>query len=321
MAVAKERGLRYFPIALFASVMGVSGLAMSLRLIENIYDFNRITSNTVVIIATLMFLINIVIFLYRFINFREDVIKDFNHPVKMNFFGAISISLLLLGTLFYEMNESLSFYTWLIGAIAQFLLTIAILSKLIWKHEFQLGHFNPAWFIPIVGNIVVPLAGVYHAAEWINWMFFGIGVMFSIVYYTIFIQRIYFQPPIPLKLTPTFFILLAPPGIGFVAYVKMMEQIDVFAYILIGFAIYLGVLFLFQLKRFFTIPFFISWWAFLFPSAAVTNAVIHLQQHVGGFVLEIIYHLQLGGLIVLTIYLFAKTIGLMLQRKLCIKEE
>src|SRR5690625_2339913 len=168
----EEKGLRYFPIAVFASVMGVSGLAMSIRLIENIYELNRVFSNIIIAIASLMFLVNITMFFYRFINFSEDVQKDFNHPVRMNFFGAISISLLLLGTLYYEINEGLSFYTWLLGALFQFILTLAILSKLIWKHEFQLGQFNPAWFIPIVGNIVVPLSGVYHANDWINWTFF-----------------------------------------------------------------------------------------------------------------------------------------------------
>lgn len=321
MSDAQEKGLRYFPIALFASVMGVSGLALSLRLVESIYEFNNIVSNIVVVIATLMFLVNITIFFYRLINFSEDVVKDFNHPVKMNFFGAISISLLLLGALYYDMHEGLSYITWLLGAIVQFFLTLAILSRLIWQHEFQLGNFNPAWFIPIVGNIVVPLAGVYHATEWINWMFFGIGIVFSVIYYTIFIQRVYFAPPIPVKLTPTYFILLAPPGIGFIAYIKLTEQFDMFAYVLIGFALYIGFLFLFQLRRFFTIPFFISWWAFIFPSAAITNAIIHFQQHIGGTVLEIIFHLQVGGLITLTVYVFAKTVGLIMQRKLCIKEE
>lgn len=319
--MSQEKGIRYFPIALFASVMGVSGLAMSLRMIENVYEVTNVTSNVVMGLATLMFLVNITMFLYRFINYREDVKVDFNHPVRMNFFGAISISLLLLGTLYYEINTGLSFIVWLIGAIFQFLLTLAVLSRLIWKHEFKLGQFNPAWFIPIVGNIVVPLAGVYHAAEWVNWVFFSIGVVFSIIYFTIFMNRIYFQPTPPIKLMPTFFILLAPPGIGFVSYVKLTDSVDVFAYIMFGLAFYLGLLFLYQIRRFLSIPFFISWWAFLFPSAAVTNATIYLHEYTGETILAYVYHAQVGGLIVLTIYLFIKTIGLLTKGKLCVKED
>lgn len=317
----EEKGIRYFPIALFASVMGVSGLAMSLRMIENVYEVTNVASNVMMIIASLMFLVNITMFFYRFINYRGDVKVDFNHPVRMNFFAAISISMLLLGTLFYDVNNGLSFVVWLLGTILQFTLTLAILSKLIWKHEFKLGQFNPAWFIPIVGNIVVPLAGVYHAPDWFNWTFFSVGVVFSIIYFTIFMNRIFFQPAPPVKLMPTFFILLAPPGIGFVSYVKLTGQIDIFAYIMFGLAFYLGLLFLYQIRRFLSIPFFISWWAFLFPSAAVTNATIYLHNYIGGTTLSIIYHLQVAGLIVLTIYLFAKTIGLVSKGKLCMKED
>lgn len=317
----KEKGIRYFPIALFASVMGVSGLAISIRLIENVYEVTNIASNIVIILASLMFLVNIVILFYRLINYKADVQVDFNHPVRMNFFGAISISLLLLGMLYYDVNVSLSFYTWIAGALLQFILTLAILSKLIWKHEFQLGQFNPAWFIPIVGNIVVPLAGVYHASDWLNWTFFSVGVVFSIIYFTIFMNRIFFQPAPPEKLLPTFFILLAPPGIGFVSYVKMTGEINIFAYIMFGLAFYLGLLFLYQIRRFLSIPFFISWWAFLFPSAAVTNATIYLHNYTGEPILSYIYHLQVVGLIALTIYLFAKTIELLVKGQLCLKED
>lgn len=317
----QEKGLRYFPIALFASVMGVSGLTLSIRLVENVYGIANVFSTILLILATLMFLLNATMFLYRFISFREDVKQDFKHPVKMNFFGAISISLLLLGVLYYDIHTDVSFYIWLVGALLQVYLTLTILSKLIWVHEFQLGQFNPAWFIPIVGNIVAPLAGVYHVSLTINWIFFSIGIVFSIAYFTIFMNRIFFQPAPPPKLMPTFFILLAPPGIGFVSYVKMTGSVDIFAYILFGIAFYLGLLFLYQWRRFLKIPFFLSWWAFLFPSAAVTNATIYLYLNTGEEFLRWIFHIQVVGLIVLTIYLFAKTIGLATRRQLCVKED
>lgn len=316
----EEKGLRYFPIVLFASVMGVAGLAISLRLIENIYEFSHMISTIVAALATVMFLINIGILIYRWIKFKEDVKVDFNHPVRMNFFGAISISLFLLGMLYYDYNESLSFIVWLTGAIVQFVLTLAVLSNLIWKLEFKLPQFNPTWFIPMVGNIVAPLSGVYHVAPWVNWTFFSIGVLFSIIYFTIFMNRIFFQDAPPAPLLPSFFILLAPPGIGFVSYVRLAGDLDIFAYILFGVAFYLGLLFLYQIRRFLSGPFFLSWWAFLFPSAAVTNATIHMQQFTGDSFLAIVYHLQVIGLILLTIYLFVKTIGLWLEGKLCVKE-
>lgn len=316
----QERGVRYFPIALFASVMGVSGVAISLRLVENMLEQGHLLSNIIIIIASIMFVVNITILLFRLVRYKEEVKIDFQHPVRMNFFATIPISLLLLAVLYYEIIANVSFVLWLVGALLQVVLTLVVLSKLIWEKEFQLPQFNPAWFIPIVGNIVVPLAGVYHVDPFINWMFFGLGIVFSIIYFTIFINRIFFHPPLPVKLMPTFFILLAPPGIGFVSYVKLVGEVDVFAYILYGFAFYLGLLFIFQLKRFLKIPFFISWWAFLFPSAAVTNATIFLYEATHYYLLQVLIYIQIIGLIVLTLYLFWRTIGLVRNKKLCIKE-
>src|SRR5699024_9460562 len=145
---------------------------------------------------------------------------------------------------------------------------LIILSRLIWKFSFQIEQFNPAWFIPIVGNLVVPLAGTAHVISDINWLFFSIGVFFSIIYMTIFFIKVFFHSLIPDKLLSTYFILMAPPAVGFISYMRLTGSGDAFALILFGIAFFIGLLLLFQIKRFISIPFFISWWAFLFPSAA-----------------------------------------------------
>lgn len=318
--MVEERGIRYFPIALFASVMGFSGLTMAVKHAENLYGLHHGVSTTLLVFTTVLFLFNGLILLYRLIQHREEVKLDFNHPVKMNFFGAISISMLLLAQAYLEMNTSISFTFWSLGAILQAILTLVILSKLIWTFSFKIEQFNPAWFIPIVGNIIVPLAGSFHVDADVNWMFFSTGIVFSIVYTTIFINRIFFHPPLPTKLLPTFFILMAPPAIGFVSYIKLAGGMDTFAYILYGTALTIGLLLLFQLKRFMQIPFFISWWAFLFPSAAMTIATVEMYLDHGKVLYHGMFILQVVGLLALAIFLSWKTIELAINRQLCVKE-
>lgn len=316
----KKKGIRYFPIALFSSVMGMSGVAMSLRLTEDIYGIGNIFSNIVTILATVMFIINALFLLYRLTFFFNDVKMDFNHPVKMNFYAAISISLLLLGTLYINFNELLSFILWGMGALIQASLTLIILTKLIWNSSFSIKQFNPTWFIPIVGNIVVPLGGVYHVDAEINWLFFGLGIIFSFIYITLSFNRLFFHGAIPAPLMPTLFILLAPPGIGLVSYVKLTGEVNTFAYILYGFAFYLGLLFILQFKRFFLSRFFISWWAYLFPSAAVTNATIYMYIETEYVLYKSLFIIQIAGLIVLTLYILARTVQLAFIGALFIKE-
>ncbi len=81
-----QRSIRYFPISLFASVMGISGAAIALKQFEQLYELEPSISTVFLIMAVLLFIINGGMLLYRVIAHTEDVVTDFNHPVKMNFF-------------------------------------------------------------------------------------------------------------------------------------------------------------------------------------------------------------------------------------------
>lgn len=315
-----DQKFRYFPIGLFTSVMGFAGVTLAINHAEVLYGFNSVISLILLGITSFLFVLNSGVLIYRLIRYKEDVQGDFNHPVKMNFFGAISISLLLLAVAYIPISEKISFALWIIGTIMQLSLTIIILSKLIWYHNFQLSQFNPTWFIPIVGNIIVPIAGTFHVGVNINWMFFSIGLFFSIVYMAIFFNRMFFHPSLPGKLLPTFYILMAPPAIGFVSYIKIATWVDSFAYILYVTAFFIGLLLLSQVKRFASTPFSIVWWAFLFPSAAMTLATVHLYTFNGDIIFRWLFNIQVIVLIILTIYLTVKTLQLFVQNKLCLKE-
>lgn len=315
-----ERGLRYFPIALFASVMGLAGTTFAVQQYELMYDLMPVISVVLFTLTILIFIIIFSIFLYRVITYPNDIKAELNHPVKMNFFGAISISLLMIGLIFYDVSETISFITWALGAIIQLILTLFLLTGLMWKQSLKIEQFNPVWFIPIVGNIVVPLAGVYHVGLEINIFYFSLGIIFSIIYFTLFMNRMFFKGPLPDMLRPTVFILLAPPAIGFMSYVKIFGQASAFAFILYGLAFYLGLLFLYQIKHYLQVPFFVSWWAMLFPTAAMTNATFVMYELTGLFYLKWLIHLQILGLFILAIYLIVRTIGLNKNKQLCVKE-
>src|SRR5699024_4208781 len=157
-------------IGLFVSVMSLSGVAISLRLIENVYNVNHVFSSILMLLASFLFIVNGIFLHYRLFFYYEDVKVDFTSPIKMIFFGSMSISLLLLGMIYVDYNMTLSFIVWVLGASTQVGLTLIILSKLIWYSSFKLEDFNPAWFIPIVGNLIAPLGGVYHVDHEINWL-------------------------------------------------------------------------------------------------------------------------------------------------------
>jgi tellurite resistance protein len=79
------------------------------------------------------------------------------------------------------------------------------------------------------------------------------------------------------------FILVAPPSIGFLAYLQLNGgELNDFARILYFFAAFLVLLLLVQFRRFTGSAFFLSWWAYSFPLAAFAIAsqvyYLHTQE-------------------------------------------
>lgn len=318
--MSKEHGIQYFPITLFASVMGFAGLTIASKHAVNIFAWSSWLWVILLAVTSLLFIINGSILIYRLISFKNIVKTEFNHPVKMNFFGTIPISFLLIAVSYFEINQHISFILWFVGALLQITLTLAIISNLMFKHTFDITHFNALWFIPIVGNIIVPIAGINFISKDINWVFFSIGILFTIIYLTFFFNRVFFHPAGPLMLLPTLFILLAPPAIGFVSYVKISGTVDSFAYILYGTAFFIGLLLIFQWQRFIKLPFMISFWAFLFPSAAITVATGEMFVATNLIAYQVLFIIQFTALLFLGIYLLIKTIQLAFSGKLCLKD-
>lgn len=311
-----KKGIQFLPIALFSSVMGLASLTIAYLRLETINGMNHYLSILMTLFVTLIFLLQAYVVIYRMIYHRHSIIEDLNHPVKMNFYGTISISLFLLAVLYYDWHDLLSYSVWLIGAIIQIGLTLRLLTILFWEKTFTIEQFNPTWFIPIVGNIVAPFSGSLHVDPLINAFFFSIGIVFTFVYLVIFTYRMIFIGNLPMMLTPTLFIVIAPLSVGVVAYFNITNEMGMFIYILYGLATYLLLLYIYQWRRFFTIPFTISWWAYLFPLAAYLNSTILLSVPIGTLYIRIWMVSLLIIITGLALYLTIKTLKLLIKGKL-----
>ena len=71
---------------------------------------------------------------------------------------------------------------------------------------------------------------------------------------------------------PTLFIFIAPPSIAFLDFVRL-SGFGAFAYILLSVAVFFAVLLVFMWRNFIGLKFFLSWWAFSFPLAALCVAL------------------------------------------------
>lgn len=312
--------IAYFPASFFGMIMGVTGLSIAfLQLSKTAPIFTNVAMGNVIIVAVLMVVL-LGVYLYKTIRFFPEVKAEMKHPVKMNFIPAISISLLLLSVAFYALDlVQISQRLWIIGAVMQISLTYWVLYNWVHHDFFTPEHSSPAWFIPIVGNIVVPIAGVHHAPMELNWFFFSIGLVFWIVVKSVVINRIIFHAPMQARLIPTLFIFIAPPAVGFISYLALNDnQLNQFAMILYFFGIAMTLLMLVSLHKFVKLDFALSWWAYTFPVAAMVIASYIMAANSGQIGFQYIAYFLHGLLMLLIVYLAYKTALAVKHKQICV---
>ena len=314
--------LEFLPISFFALVMGLTGLTLVWQRYANLYDLPiGIVGHVLLMLSALAFISIASAYTLKYWRHPDRVRQEFAHPIKLSFFPAITISLILLGTATVKLAPELSLLLWVSGAIGQLLFTLSILSAWLYQDKFQIQHSNPAWFIPVVGNILVPIAGVQHVSPEISWFYFSIGLIFWLVLQTIIFYRMVFHPPLPEKLIPTLFILIAPPAVGFSAYLSLTGTLDPFARILFYSGLFIFLLLLFQVQRFWRLKFYLSWCAYSFPLAALTLATLGMYHQTQLAFFAMLGHLMVAMVSVVIGLLLLRTLQAMYRQQICVAEE
>lgn len=317
---AAGQRLEHFPVAIFSTVMGMAGLALAWSKAHAVLGVPALVGEGLRGAAAALFGVLLALYGLKALRCPLAVRQEMRHPIRINFIPTVSISMLLLATAYVEAAPALAFWLWATGAALHLGLTLAIFGSWLHHAHYEIKHANPAWFIPVVGNIIVPVAGVRLATPELSWFFFAIGLVFWVVLLTVVLYRLIFHEPLPARLAPTFFILLAPPSVGFIAYVNLAGGVDVFARILYYTALFLALLLASNAVRFLRLPFFVSAWAYSFPLAALTLATLVMSAHLPGFAFA---ELGLGLLAVLTLVvaaLVARTLAAVWRGEICVPE-
>jgi tellurite resistance protein len=260
--------IEHFPIGYFGMAMGLFGFALALRAagLPDVSAIGMWVGLAVLGVLALMLFLKAALY-------TSALVEEWHHPVRIALFPATSISLLLLATLLHHETPVVASAVWIAGAIGQGILTIVVVSAWISHRAFQPVHLSPAWFIPAVGNVVVPLAGVPLGYVELSWYFFAVGIVFWLVLLTIVFNRLIFHDPMPGRLQPTLVILIAPPAVAFVAWTLLHQGlVDDTARILINAAYFFTAVVLAQLPALLKLPFALPFWALSFPLAAITVA-------------------------------------------------
>jgi tellurite resistance protein len=311
--------LEHFHISFFAITLGWVGYSLALQRAEHVLNLPSVFM-PVLGISIFLILSFGLLYALKALRFPKRVFEEFQHPVKINFFPIWAKLALILSIIFLEMHEPTARWLWLVGVTLQLFFSVAIVS--VWIHDSKLEthHLNPAWFIPIVGNVIAPIAGFKLGYIELSWFFFSIGLIMWFVLFVLVFNRMLFHKTIPNRLLPSLFILFAPPSIAFISYTKMVGALDPFGRILFYLSLFLLLLVMGQIKVLRKLQFYLSWWAYSFPMVAVTVAVMLMYHMTKLPFYSTLSYIMLVALTLIMVMLSVKTLKAVFTHSLCNEE-
>lgn len=310
--------LKFLQPGWFSLVMGLSGLALAWQAATPL--LGEMASGVALVtggLAALVFVALTVASLRRWQRHAQALEADLRHPVRHAFVATIPVSLLLLATLAHTLGLAGwgVVALWWAGSLLQWWATLWVLGR--WLSAMPaasppLGEglwpsVTPVLFIPVVGNVVAPLAGVGLGHEMWSAAQFGVGLLFWPVVLTLTLARRIAHGPLPERLMPTWAITLAPPavvGLGLLTFgASTLWAVAAWGMALFS-LLWVGA----QGKRLVGQPFGLAFWALSFPLASFTTLTLKLASTTGesgfqttGMVLLAITSLVLLGLMLATV--------------------
>ena len=295
----------YFPVSLFGAVMGLTGLSVAWRLAHARYGAPAWAADGIAVAAVTAFGLIVLGYGVKAVTAPSAVVAEFRHPIAGNLFGTLLISVLLLPIVLAPYTLLAARIMWAAGAILMVSFAWLIVSR--WMSDRQqIAHATPAWIVPVVGLLDVPLAlpGLgLPPMHGVMVMALAVGLFFAVPLFTLIISRLLFEAPMPDSLQPTLLILIAPFAVGFSAYAVTTGQIDIFAQALYMLTLFMLAVLLPQLRHLLACcPFRVTWWAVSFPLAASSIAGLRFAAAEPGVITDAI---ALGLLALATLVIMA----------------
>lgn len=271
-------------MTLFASVMGIGGLSLAWRRAGVAWGLPDWPAQLLFWVALAVFALIATAYAAKWVRCPQAAIAELRHPIRMTFVPTITIALLVLATAGQDLLPTPARVAWWIGGVGHLVLTVVLLSAWFGREDIGLTQLTPAWFIPIVGNVITPLAARSLGSVEFAWFAFGVGLVFWVALLPLLLFRLLLHhPPLPQKLLPTLAIFAAPPAVIGLAWLTLSESpVDPPTRIVYAATVMFVVLVAGQVPRMLKVPFGLPWWATTFPLAAAAALAIAVAGSLPG---------------------------------------
>ncbi len=300
-----------FPPSIFAAVMGTGIFSISSLYYSEYLPFLRFLSLALLYFNTALFFLLLVPWIGRWILCREDSLKDLTDPIKSSFYPTIAISLLVLSSSYIVIlgDISLGMLFWFVGVVLTVFFAILVPYIMFGGTHVHIDHINPAWCIPPVGLIVIPVAGarimsmftglIHDAILLLNVFGWGAGFFLYISLSAVCMYRFLLHRPLPNTLAPTIWINLGPIGVGIISLLSIGKvstipscfgTLTFLALLLWGYGLWwliMAIVMTLHYLRKLSLPYALSWWAFTFPLGAYAASTYLLAHTISNGVIGV----------------------------------
>lgn len=269
-----------FPVGLFSSSMGLGGLGLVWRDAHSALGVSQTIGEALLALTGVLFIVLTGALVVKVTAMGRAFLEEAQSPAVMNQLAAPSISLVLLSSGLTPYAPELAELLWIFASGLNLLISVYVMMWC-WLPRGQVpASVTPAYFVPLVANIVIPIAGEPFGYDGFNWMVFGLSVFFFLTLTPIILYRLIVEAPMPKPQEPLMFIFLAPPSLCFSAYVVLNDGwIDASAEAMFGTVAFFAVAILIRGWRFVLTPYSLPFWATTFPLAAMAKAFVLMHEH------------------------------------------
>lgn len=279
----------------FASVMGTGVLAMTTRTVAQRWDWLAPAAQALHWFNIILFLLIAVPWLLRWFWYRDKALATLRHPMQSPFYATLTVAMLVMAAqaLNFGLGEALARAIWWCASVMTIGLNFIILFRLFTGEDAAMEHMTAAHFIPAVGLVVIPVAGVpllsgvegmaHDLALLVNIAGLGAGTLLYLGLFCLLFQKHLLHAPLPGKLIPTVWIQMAP--LCWTAFSLMQlagalnSNANLVAMLMWGASLWwflMAVLLTFTAWKRGTLVFSLVWWSFIFPLGALTTLSLRL---------------------------------------------
>lgn len=271
--------LQRLPVALFAAVMGVTGLGLVWQLAGEVFglDFGAGLGEVLVMAGAGVFIVLAAAYGRKAMRHPGAVRAEFGDPAAAGFFSTIPIGVLLLSAGWAEQWPAVASVMFWVSITAMLILAVVALARL-FREPHPLEAATGGWLLAMVSPILVPLAAVPLGFPEMAMLCLGLGLAMWAVLMPVIVARFVIGQPLPPGLRPGWFILLVPPMVIFIGYLKVGGPLDLFAHALFAMGLLLAAGLMVAARDVAAWPFTVAWWAFTFPFDGVAAAALTYHQ-------------------------------------------